>query len=127
MPRAFEKYKMIYIIDDDRYVRRSFSLLLKSAGFESVSFEGAEQFLNQTRFSAEDLLILDYHMPGMNGCDLLNYFKEKEIHYPVIIITAYDDQESRECAKNYGAIAYLRKPVDGEALIDLVKYSLSHA
>ena len=68
-------------------------------------------------------MIFDYHLPGINGCDLLEHFLKIKLHFPVIIITAFDDKVSRDCAKKYGAIAYLRKPVDGEALIDLIKYS----
>lgn len=116
---------MIYIIDDDLHVRRGFGILLKSAGYESKSFASAEEFLEQSKPGSGDLLILDYHMPGMNGCNLLEYFLEKKLHIPVIIITAFDDEISRACAKKYGALAYLRKPVDGEALIDLIKYSVN--
>jgi len=115
---------MIYIIDDDQYVRRGFKILLRSAGFECKDFENAEDFIKAYSPDNEDFLILDYHLPEMNGCELLAYFKANNIHIPVIIVTAYDDQLSRECAKNYGAVAFLRKPVDGEALIDMIKYTL---
>jgi FixJ family two-component response regulator len=118
---------MIYIVDDDQYVRRGLGLLLKSAGFETVSLASAEEFLAGYKPSEHEMLILDMHMPGMNGCDLLKYFNENEMYIPVIIITAYDEPASRDCAKKYGAIAYLRKPIDGEALIDLIKYSISYA
>jgi len=115
---------MVYIIDDDKYVRRGFGILLKSAGIESISYESAEEFLKFFKSGEKDLLILDMHMPGMGGCDLLEHFTKNDLHIPVIIITAYDEQASRDCARNYGALAYLRKPVDGEALIDLIKYSV---
>ena len=49
---------------------------------------------------------------------------KRKLHLPVIIVTAYDDQISRNAAKNYGVLAYLRKPVDSEALIDIIKYNL---
>ena len=114
---------MIYIIDDDQHVIRGFGMLLKSAGFECTSFSSAEEFLEKSKPAETDLIILDYHLPGMNGCDLLQHFLKTELHLPVILITAFDDKFSRECAKKYGAMAYLRKPVDGEALIDLIKYS----
>ncbi|HNS17642.1 MAG TPA: response regulator [Bacteroidales bacterium] len=116
---------MIYIIDDDKYVRRGFGMLLKSADLECKCFGSAEDFLESCQPVEQDLLILDMHMPGMGGCDLLEHFIKEEIHVPVIIITAFDEPASRECAKNYGALAYLRKPVDGEALIDLIKYSVN--
>lgn len=113
---------MIYIVDDDRSVRKSLELLLTSANFESKSFESAENFLMNFEKGDNDFLILDIHMPGMDGCGLLRELEEKTIQIPVLIITAYDEQHSRNCAKEYGAIGYLRKPIDGESLIDLINY-----
>ena len=55
----------------------------------------------------------------------MNHMAKKGWHLPVIVVTAYDEKFSRDCAKEYGALAYLRKPIDGEALIDLVKYSVN--
>jgi FixJ family two-component response regulator len=116
---------MIYIIDDDKYVRRGFEILFKSAGLENLSFSSAEEFLEVNPIGENDIILLDMHMPGMNGCQLLEYLATQERFIPVIIITAYDEPASRECAKKYGALAYLRKPADSEALIDLIKYSVN--
>ena len=115
---------MIYIIDDDHYVRRGFGLLLKSGGFESTSFCSAEEFLEKYNPPDTDLVILDYHLPGMTACDLLEYFTKSKMCFPVIVITDFDDQHSHACAKKHGVVAYLRKPVDGEALIDIIKCAL---
>jgi FixJ family two-component response regulator len=115
---------MIHIIDDDRYVRRGFDILFKSAGLDCVSYESAEAFLKILPVEGHDIIILDMHMPGMNGLELLEYLAARKMFFPVIVITAYDEETSRECAKKYGALAYLRKPVDSEALIDLIKYSM---
>ena len=115
---------MIYIIDDDQHIRRGFEMLFKSADLGCKSFGSAEEFLEIFRQMDDDILILDMHMPNMNGCDLLHHFMNNKVHVPVIVVTAFDEPLSRQCAKNYGALAYLRKPVDGEALIDLIKYSL---
>jgi FixJ family two-component response regulator len=113
---------MIYIIDDDQNVRDGFMMLLKSAGYECNAFESAEKFLENYNAEAHDLLILDIHLPGMNGCSLLQHLRKNNMHLPIVIITAYDEQTTRTTAKNYGAIAYLRKPVDGTALIDVIRY-----
>ncbi len=115
---------MIYIIDDDQNVRDAFMMLLKSARYDCRSFESAEEFLEQYKAGASDLLILDMHLPGMNGLTLLQKLDKRKLHLPVIIVTAYDDQTSRSAAKNHGVLAYLRKPVDSEALIDIIKYNL---
>jgi two-component system nitrogen regulation response regulator GlnG len=116
---------MIYIIDDDKYVRRGFEILFKSAGLDCISFGRAEEFLEILNTLENDIIILDMHMPGMNGCELLEYLSGQEKFLPVIVVTAYDEAASRECAKNYGALAYLRKPVDSEALIDLIRYTVN--
>ena len=115
---------MIYIIDDDQHVRRGFDMLLKAGGFESKSYSSAEEYLEKSKLTDTDIIILDYHLPGMTGCDLLKYLENKKLHFPVVMITAFDDRFSRDCAKKYGVLAYLRKPVDGDALIDIIKYAL---
>ena len=60
-------------------------------------------------------------MPGLNGHDLLKYLRRIKLHISVIVITAYDETESREEASDYGVLAYLTKPVDDEVLLDLLK------
>jgi FixJ family two-component response regulator len=116
---------MIYIIDDDKYVRKGFEILFKSAGLESISCASAEEFIAGMKDVENDIILLDMHMPGMNGCELLEYLSKREIFYSVIVLTAYDEAASRDGAKKYGALAYLRKPVDSEALLDLIKYTVN--
>jgi FixJ family two-component response regulator len=115
---------MIYIIDDDKSVRRSFELLLSSANYDYISFEAAEDFLNDFEPDINDFLILDIQLPKMSGCDLLKALEAKNIFVTVLIVTAFDEPFMRECAKDYGVSAYLRKPIDGRALIDLIRYKV---
>jgi FixJ family two-component response regulator len=116
---------MIYLIDDDISVRRGFDLFLKSASLELKSFERAEDFLLAVKPELYDILILDLHLPGMSGIDLLKRLADDGIQIPVIVVTAFDDRQSRESCRKYGVKAFLRKPVDGEALIDTIKYNLA--
>jgi FixJ family two-component response regulator len=115
---------MIYLVDDDMSVRRGFELFLKSEGMDYKSMEGAEDFLNMYKPASGDLLVLDFSLPGMNGCDLLKKLDSDSIYIPTIVVTAFDNAQSRECCRKYGVKAYLRKPVDGDALIDTIKYIL---
>lgn len=115
---------MIYIIDDDQNVRDGFMMLLKSAGYNCSCFESAEDFLRDFHLEANDLLVLDIHLPGMNGNSLLELLLKNGLNLPVIIVTAYDDQATRIAAKDYGARAYFRKPVDSEALIDAIRFNI---
>jgi FixJ family two-component response regulator len=111
---------MVYLIDDDKSVRRAFELFLRSTGMEFRSFETADEFLSEFKPEQGDVIVLDLHLPGMSGLGLLSKFEMDGIHIPVIVVTAFDDPESRERCREYGVKAYLRKPVDGEALIDLL-------
>jgi FixJ family two-component response regulator len=113
---------MIYLIEDDKSVRRAFELFLKSAGMKYISYESAAEFLSGFKQGLDDTLVLDLNLPGMSGCDLLKKLDLDGVHIPVIVITASDDPNSREYCKQYGVKVYLRKPVDGEALIDIIRY-----
>jgi FixJ family two-component response regulator len=116
--------QMISIIEDDLSVREAIEVLLKSAGIKYQSFDSAEKFLSGFKPCQEDILVLDLNLPGMNGCDLLEEINPDGIKIQVIVTTAFDDPASRKLCKQYGVKAFLRKPVDGEALIDLIKYNM---
>jgi FixJ family two-component response regulator len=111
---------MIFIIDDDKNVLRGFQVLLKSAGLDCSVFDNVEEFLSTWNKNEDDILLLDIHMPEMNGCDLLDYLEKRNLHIPVIVITAYDQPESRFRSESYGVLAYLIKPVDSEILLGLI-------
>jgi FixJ family two-component response regulator len=115
---------MVYIVDDDKYVRKGFQILLQSADINSEAYESGEEFLNAYKPTEKEALVLDIQMPGFSGIDLLEQMEKNNIYLPVIIVTAFDDPNIRESARKYGAIAYFRKPLDGNALIDLLKYSV---
>jgi len=90
---------------------------------EFRSFESALDFLDKCHPGLQDILVMDLNLPGMSGCDLLKKLDEDVLHIPVIVVTAFDDAQNRETCQEYGVKAYLRKPVDGEALIDIIKYN----
>lgn len=113
---------MIYIVDDDEYVRRAYKLLLDSVGYNSLIYSDAINFLRECKPSESDLLILDMHMAEMSGYDLLKIQQKNNFKMPVIIVTAYDNPQARNNAHNYGVVAFLRKPIDADALIDIIKY-----
>jgi FixJ family two-component response regulator len=117
---------VIFIIDDDKNVLRGFQMLLQSAELESMIFGSAEEFLDTWEHNKNDIVILDLHLPGMNGCDLLKYLVKIELRLHVIVVTAHDDTETRDQAANYGVQAYLTKPVDGDVLLDLLRNKISN-
>lgn len=116
---------MVYLIDDDESVRRGFRLFLNSAGIDHQSFQSADEFLKVFEPHERDLLVLDLNLPGTNGIDLLRIFEHRGIHLSIVVVTAHDEPKSREYCKHLGVKAYLRKPVDAEALLDIIRYDMA--
>jgi FixJ family two-component response regulator len=119
-----KKKNLVYVIDDDGSVRRAFQLLLQSADFDVWAFCSAEEFLAGASHSEDSCIILDMRMPGMTGLDLQKELVSRKIRIPVIVVSAYDDAPTRDRARELGAAAFFRKPVDDQALIDEVLWVL---
>ena len=116
---------MIYVVDDDASICRATMRLMKSAGLSAQAFTSAEEFLQFSRPTAADCLLLDIQMPGMNGLDLQRQLRRSGIQIPVIVITAFDDEQTREAARSTGAVGYFRKPFDDQALLDAICFATS--
>ncbi len=116
---------MIYIIDQDNSVRRGIGIFLKSAGFDYRSIESSDNFIPLFKPVPGDLIVVDLSAPGIEGFDLFNKLDEAGISIPIVVVTSLDEPYRREICRKYGVKAFLRKPVDGEALIDIINYSLA--
>jgi FixJ family two-component response regulator len=111
----------VAVVDDDPSVRRGLERLLRSAGFSVVTFVSAEQFLAMCRRELLSCVLLDVHLTGMTGLELLARLTAQRSTVPVILISAYDDPQTAEAIEASGAVAYLRKPFDEQALIEAIK------
>ena len=112
--------KRILIVDDERNVRMMYRTALETEGFEVSEVDSgaaAIERFNQARF---DLAVLDLRMPEMDGIELLEVIREKNITTPTVIITAYGDVPNAVKAMKLGAIDFLPKPVTPEQLRTLV-------
>jgi FixJ family two-component response regulator len=114
---------VVYVIDDDESVRRALQRLLRSAGFDVKAFSSGEEFLQSGNVDERACVVLDIRMPGLTGFDLQEKLTSKGIRIPVITVSAFDDAETRERARRLGAVAFFRKPVDGQALIDAIHWA----
>ena len=115
---------IISVVDDDDSLRRSLRNLLGSVGFHAETFPTAEAFLRSMHHEQTACLVLDLRMPGMNGLDLLRHLAATGSRIPAIILTAHGDDVAREQSLQAGAVAFLRKPFDGPALLDAVATAL---
>ena len=115
---------LISVIDDDESVLRTTTRLIDSFGFRAAAFESAENFLGSGNLNDTSCLIVDIHLPGMNGLQLQSQLAAAGRSIPIIFITAHDDKESRRRAMQAGAIAFLGKPFSDEQLLQGIRLAL---
>ncbi len=111
---------LVAVVDDDVSVRRALARLLKSANFRVLTYASATEFLEVGLSSAPDCVILDIHLGGMSGLEVLSGLRALGSGPPVLIITAHDDPQAREAAARWGCAAFLRKPLDAKVLLEEV-------
>ncbi len=116
--------ELIAIVDDEESVRQALERLMRAGGFCARCFESGEVFLASLQAERPECLILDVHMQGMNGFDVLRAVGQLEWSLPVVVITGHDSPDTRDRALAGGAAAYLCKPVDGPSLLAAVARAL---
>ncbi len=110
----------IFLVDDDRIVCHSHTLILKKYGYDVEVFYSAEVFLEAHPRPAEGILVLDQNMSGMTGLELQRKLISEKVEIPIIFITAMYNTVYDLATKN-GALGVFEKPFDPKELIDLLK------
>jgi len=116
--------KVVSVVDDDDSLRSALEGLLKSAGLPAVAFASAEEFLTSGQQHRTGCLIADIRMPGMSGLELQAKLNAEHCRIPTIFITAHGDEKMRMQALRAGAVEFLSKPFDDEALLESVRAAL---
>ena len=119
-----EKSSLVAIVDDDDLMRSALQGLLKAVGLPSRAFASAEEFLNSGQQHQIACLIADIRMPGISGLELQTRLNAEHCRIPTIFITAHGDAQMRMQALRAGAVEFLAKPFDDEALLDSVRAAL---
>jgi FixJ family two-component response regulator len=123
-PKPRKKTKLVAIVDDDDSMRSALQGLLKSVGLPAQAYASAEEFLNSGQQRQTACLIADIRMPGMSGLDLQARLNLENCRIPTIFITAHGDAKMRMQALRAGAVEFLSKPFDDEALLESVRAAL---
>jgi len=112
-------------VDDDVRIRESIESLFESAGFTSLVFPSAEEFLRSGKLLETSCLITDVRMPGMDGLELLRRVRFDRPRLPVIFISGHHDDEVQRKALEGGAFAFMYKPFDPGDLLTAVNQAMS--
>ena len=120
-----EAAESVFVVDDDPGVRRALARLLRSAGWRVEAFSSPRDFLERLPDLGSGCVVLDVSMPDMTGPELHEVMSEKGITLPVVFLTAHGDVRTSVTAMKKGAVDFLEKPVDDEALLKTVSEAIS--
>src|SRR3989338_7285474 len=118
---------IIYVVDDDISVCRALSLLLKAHGFKVETFTQATGFLAFKHPKVPSCLLLDIHLPDINGFALQEKMIRQGINIPIIFITGHGDVPKSVKAIKAGAIDFFIKPFTAPKLLDAVALALEES
>ena len=116
--------RIVHIVDDDEAVRQSLAFLLGSAGLAVRLYDSATAFLTGLAGVKGGCLITDMRMPDMTGLELLRALKAKGCGLPAIVITGHGDVPLAVEAMKAGAVDFIEKPFDEEAILRAVQAAL---
>lgn len=119
--RALSEPGTIFLIDDDQAVRDSLSFLLETTGFAVKSYPSAGAFLSAGLPDGAGCVITDVRLPGIDGLELQCRLAQAGCTLPVIVITGHSDVPMAVQALKNGAMDFLEKPFDGDALLETVR------
>lgn len=117
----------VHVVDDDEITRETLAILLQGAGYEVELYESGEAFMDARPNSTPACVVLDMHMPQMNGIDVLRALKSDDFPLPIIMLTGRGHIDLAVQAMKLGAADFVSKPYKSETLLASVQESLAAA
>ena len=118
---------IVFIVDDDVSVRESLELLIRDQKWKPEMFASAKEFLAQPRKRVPSCLVLDLSLPGLNGLELQKQLAIEHNDVPIIFISGYGDVPKSVQAMKAGALEFLTKPIDDDALVNAIRSALQRS
>ena len=115
---------IVFVVDDDSSVRSALKRLIKSVGHKVTTFSSAREFLDHDHPDAPSCLVLDIRMPGLSGLELQEQMAALGLNMPIIFITGHGNIPTSVRAMKAGAVDFLEKPFDDQALIDAINQAI---
>ena len=117
----------VYVVDDDDLIRSSLRRLLATVRLPTEQFGSGAEFLAQVQLAGPCCLILDFHMPGMNGLEVQSALKQRDVEIPIIFLTGSSDIPIAVTAMKQGAVDFVEKPFDNSVLLERVNHALERS
>ncbi|MEM6665677.1 MAG: response regulator [Pseudomonadota bacterium] len=117
--------KLVHIVDDDSAVRDALSVVFEVEGYATGGFANGNEFLDATNSETPDCVLLDVHMPGKSGLDILRELQNRKFPAPVFIISGQGDIPMAVQAIKDGAFDFIEKPFDATTVLERVAEAIS--
>lgn len=117
----------IYIVDDDAAVRDALQVVFDLEGFQVTGYDNGDAFLDVARRQPPACVILDVHMPGRSGLEILKALNAEHYAAPVFIISGQGDIPMAVAAIKHGAFDFIEKPFDADTVVQRVREALAAA
>ncbi|MEI6001075.1 response regulator transcription factor [Paraburkholderia bengalensis] len=127
LPGASSLPMTVFIVDDDVSVREAIESLLQHEGYEVKSFVRADAFLEQPEVTGASCLLLDIGLPGLTGLELQKTLSVERPAMPIIFVTGRRDAPTVVRAMKAGAVEFLTKPFEDDALLDAVRAAIERS
>jgi FixJ family two-component response regulator len=118
---------IVFVVDDDVWVRESLETLVRDEGWQPETFSSAQQFLDRPRAVTPSCLVLDISLPGLNGLELQKRVAVERTDMPIIFITGHGDIPMSVGAMKAGAVEFLTKPFNDEVLLSAIRQALERS
>lgn len=120
-----EPSRTIHLVDDDEAVRRSTSFLLRAAGYVVKTYASGVEFLDAGKDIARGCVLLDVHMPEIDGFGVQKKLAERDMVLPVVVMTAHGDTITAVRAMKNGAVDFIEKPFHRGLLVETVEHAFT--
>jgi FixJ family two-component response regulator len=111
----------VIVVEDDSSMSQAMARMLRIAGFVPAMFTSAEELLENPELDGAMCFVIDIQLPGINGFSLRERLRAAGRDLPVVFITAFDDGDARQQAREGPSCAFLAKPFSGQTLIEAVR------
>jgi FixJ family two-component response regulator len=118
---------IVFVVDDDVSVRESLELLVRCEGWQPETFASAQEFLACPRALVPNCLVLDVSLPGLNGLELQKRIAVERTDMPIIFVTGHGDVPMTVQAMKAGAVEFLTKPFNDDALLTAIRAALERS